>query len=211
MYNTSYFKEQDKGVVLQFIRNHPFAVMTGCEAKMPVATHLPLLLREEDGALFLQGHMMRESDHYEAFAANPEALCIFLGPQTYVSASWYRNPQSASTWNYMAVHARGKLLFTSDESLIQLLEKTTTHFENNANSPASFHQLSADYIHKLIPYIIGFEIKIESLTHVFKLSQNKDEATFHQIIHQLEKGDANAKTIAAEMKIRSHQLFSKQE
>lgn len=36
-------------------------------------------------------------------------LVIFTGPHCYVSASWYVTKNVASTWNYMDVHAKGKI------------------------------------------------------------------------------------------------------
>ena len=79
MYNLPYFKENDPQVVLQFMREHPFAVLSGCSAaNKPVATQVPLLIEERDGKLFLQGHIMRQTDHHKAFESNPEVLPLLL-------------------------------------------------------------------------------------------------------------------------------------
>ena len=48
MYNLTYFKEEDKQVVLDFIHKHPFAFIAGCdEANKPIATQNPVHLKTE--------------------------------------------------------------------------------------------------------------------------------------------------------------------
>ena len=200
MYTLPPFKSDDPRDVIQFMRDHPFAMLIGVgEGGVAAATQIPLFIDERDGNLFLSGHIMKNTDHHKAFLYNPEVLTIFTGAHTYVSASWYTNPQQASTWNYMSVHARGTLTFKSDNELLHILERTTTHYENNPHSPASYHELPEEYVHRLSKAIECFEIEVKSIDHVFKLSQNRDKESFRQIIHKLEEGDADAKKIAWEM------------
>src|SRR5690606_1763497 len=126
MYSFSYFKEKDKGKILDFITNNPFAFLTGSSLSgSQVATQIPILAEERQGELFLQGHIMRKTDHHKAFSENPQALIVFTGPNTYVSASWYSNPKIGSTWNYMSVHVSGKMNFMSDEDLVRFMKKLT--------------------------------------------------------------------------------------
>jgi len=188
MYNVGYFKEKDIEAVIAFIKQNGFAVLCGCDAEhKPVATHVPLLIEERDGQLFLSGHFMRKTDHHKAFEQNENALAIFNGPHTYVSASWYNNPQTASTWNYITVHASGKLRLLDNDSLIDILAKTTRHFENNPDSPALVEKMPAAYIEQMSKAIVAFEIEVTHLDNVFKLSQNKDAATQQNIIQELRK------------------------
>ncbi len=206
MYNIPYFKEPDQQVILQFMREHSFAMVIGCHGNFPAATQLPLLIEERESKLFLLGHFMRNTDHHKAFENNPEVLCVFTGPHAYVSASWYKQPQQASTWNYMTVHARGKMAFTDEEKLRDILQKTTTYYEGSENTAGGYHQLPSHYIDKLIGAIAGFEIEVESLQNVFKLSQNRDAESYHSIINHLQQGDAGAHGIAGEMQKRAEDL-----
>lgn len=173
MYNLPQFKEKDEELVKEFMRKHSFATIIANGDPYPVATQVPLLIEERDHCLVFKGHVMRQTDHYRAFEKNKDVLCLFTGAHSYVSASWYTSPQVASTWNYMTVHAKGQLKFVGDEELLDILEKTTAHYEQNDASPASYHHLPAEYVTKLAQAIIGFEIKVKSLDHVFKLSQNR--------------------------------------
>ncbi|RYY30766.1 MAG: FMN-binding negative transcriptional regulator [Chitinophagaceae bacterium] len=210
MYNLPEYKEKDQGRIRTFMEENPFILLCGVASDAtPVATHLPVLIREDDaGNIYLVGHMMKGTDHYKAFVDNPSVLGIFSGAHTYVSASWYTNQQTGSTWNYMTVHAKGKLSFVDKNTLRTILSDTTYQFENNPASPSLFEHLPEEYIEKLIKAIEGFRIDIISLEHVFKLSQNRDEKSYDNIIAKLEAGDPQSKQIASEMKTRQSCPFA---
>lgn len=207
MYNLPHFKEPDPEIIKQFMRQYPFAMLIGCNNNLPVATQVPLLIEERDGKTFFKGHIMRNTDHHKAFTQNNQVLCVFAGSHSYVSASWYANPQVASTWNYLSVHAKGVLRFLEEAQLLQILEETTTHFEDNVHSPASFNNLPQAYVQQSAKAIIGFEIEVIHVDHVFKLSQNRDQESYRNIIDHLQQGDAAAQQIATEMQHRESRLF----
>lgn len=190
---------------MDFIKQNPFAILCGCDAgNKPVATHIPFLVEEREGQLFLLGHIMRKTDHHKAFEQNPEALVIFNGPHSYISASWYTNPQTASTWNYITVHARGAVRFTDETALLDILTRTTALFENNPDSPALVEKMPEAYVSSLSKAIVGFEIAVTQLDNLFKLSQNRDAASYKNIIGRLrEQGTADAGRIADEMEKRT--------
>jgi transcriptional regulator len=48
--------------------------------------------------------------------------------------------------------------------------------------------------------IVAFEIEVNNIEHVFKLSQNKDQATRNNIIQSLQQQDDDAKAVANAMK-----------
>ena len=209
MYKLPYFNEKDQAVMLDFIRQHPFAFVAGCDANQrPVATQIPVFMEERDGRLYLSGHMMKATDHHKAFVQNPQVLCVFTGAHAYVSASWYVNPHQASTWNYMSVHVKGKMKFLDEEGLIEVLKKTSLHFENNnMESPTSYDNLPETYRKPLLKAIVAFEVEVEEMENIFKLSQNRDKESYHNIIEKLEEQDAMAKDVAEEMKKRVATLF----
>jgi len=209
MYNLPYFKTQDAEEVLQFMRDHPFVLLAGSdEENKPVATQVPVFLDEKDDKLFLSGHIMRNTDHHKSFEKNKNVLAIFTGPHTYVSATWYTNPSMGSTWNYMSVYAQGIIRFGDKEELIEVLRRLTLHYENgNTNSPTVFDNFPADYTESMMKGIVPFEIEIYDLQHVFKLSQNRDEESYDNIIRQLKQKDDNAKAVAAIMEKRKSKVF----
>ena len=209
MYNFSYFKEKDRQTILEFIEEHPFAFLTGSYLSgRQVATQIPILFEKRNGELFLQGHIMRNTDHHKAFNENPNVLIVFTGASTYVSASWYSNPQTGSTWNYMSVHISGQIKYMTDDELVEFMQKLTLKFEKgNTKSQTIYDNLPEHYLSKMMPAIVGFEIKADKIDNVFKLSQNRDEKSYLNIISKLEEQGGNSALIATEMKKRQTDLF----
>ena len=165
MYNIPYFKASGDEDVIAFMHTHPFILLCGTDAGgKPVATHIPVLVEERDSKIFLLGHTMRKQQHTNAFDIHPDVLAVFHGPHTYVSAGWYENKQTAGTWNYQAVHAKGVLSFKDDKALFDLLVKLTEQFENNHHSPALVQQMDEAYVTSMMKAIVALEIEVTSFT-----------------------------------------------
>lgn len=202
MYKFSYYTEQDREKVIAFMKANPFAIITSAGEKYPVATQIPLEIKTEGDKIFLQGHIMRKTDHHLAFEKNNNVLALFTGPHCFVSASWYTNPSVGSTWNYMTVHAKGKMSFMNEEETRQAVKTVSDKFEGT-HSEGAFDKLPQEYIDHMMKAIVGFTIEVESIDNVFKLSQNRDAASQQNIIEQLKKrSDDNSVTIAKEMESR---------
>jgi len=201
MYNLKPYKANSKEDVLPFMEDHPFASITVCTPDGEYySTQVPLLMDRRDDGIYLEGHVMKDTDHYAAFTQNPKVIVLFTGPNAYVSASWYKNPQSGSTWNYMSVQVKGKIEFMKEEELSQFMDKLTLKYETyNTSSPTYIKNLPEDYVSRLMPLIAGIKIKVDHLDHTFKLSQDKDQTSFDNIIEQLQQRDSNSKQVAAEM------------
>jgi len=201
MYDLPHHKEKNEQIIKEFIAKYPFAFLTGCDSEnKPVVTQLPLFVEERDGKKFVRGHFMKNTDHHKAFVQNDNALVIFTGPNCYVSATWYTNPFTASTWNYMSVHAKGKIKFLDEAGLEEVLQMTSLYFENyDSNSPTVFENLPKDFKQKVMHMIVAFEIEITEMDTVFKLSQDRDAESFQNIIAKLKELGENEKLIASEM------------
>ena len=211
MYDLPYHKEKNPKVIKEFISQYPFAFLTGCDMNnQPVATQVPIFIEEHDGKKVLRGHIMKNTDHHKAFLHNENVLVVFTGRHTYVSGTWYSNPFTASTWNYMSVHIKGKIRFLSEEALEEVLRKTTLHFENNnQDSTTIFDNLSEEFKKRVMHAIVAFKIEISEIDNVFKLSQDRDEKSYHNIIEKLQQQGVDEQTIAAEMQKRAKELFPK--
>ncbi len=209
MYDLPYYKERDTQAIKEFIEQHPFAFLAGSDLEnKPVATQVPVFIEEQDGKMVLRGHIMKNTDHHKAFLHNNNVLVVFTGNHTYVSATWYSNPHQASTWNYMSVHARGIIRFLDDAALEQVLRKTTLHFENqNQESTTIFDNLPSDYKHKLMKAIVAFEIEVQGIENIFKLSQDRDLESYLNIIKKLKEQGHDGQVIAAEMEKRTAKQF----
>jgi transcriptional regulator len=210
MYNYPHYKEQDERKVIEFMRSHPFITLIGCDSKDRIeATQIPVLIEEKEGKIFIHGHIAKKSDHHKAFEENPNVLALFTGAHVYVIGSWYSgNPHQASTWNYISVHARGQIKFLDETALIDLLKKLSLRFENNnLQSSTIYDNLPSEYKEKLIKAILAFEIEVIELDNVYKLSQNRDEKSYDNIVQQLKQQAGDAKEIGDLMEKRKEQVF----
>lgn len=200
MYKMTHFTEQDKQKVMAFMKEHSFAVVTGAGKEYPVASHLPLEIIEEGEQLFFTGHLMRKTDHHLAFEKNENVLVIFSSPHAFINAGWYANPAEASTVNYMAVHAKGKISFTDEAGTLAAIKQLTDK-HIGSNSPASFDNIPKDYVAAMLKAIVGFKITVTDVQNVFKLSQNKTEEDRQNIIEHLNnRQETGAAFIANKMK-----------
>jgi transcriptional regulator len=210
MYKLPYHKEQNEQVVKEFVDQHPFAFLTGCNSEnKPVATQVPVFIEEKDGRKILTGHIMKNTDHHKAFLHNENVLVVFTGRHTYVSGTWYSNPNMASTWNYMSVHAKGIIRFLDNAALEEVLRKTSLHFENyNQQSATVFDNLPSEFKQRVMNAIVAFEIEVKEMDNVFKLSQDRDSKSYHNIIEKLKEQGEDGQVIAAEMKKRIKEVFT---
>jgi transcriptional regulator len=210
MYDYPHYKEHDKEKVIEFMRSHPFITLIGCDSNGRIeVTQVPVLIEEQDEKIFIHGHLAKKSDHHKAFEENPNVLALFTGAHTYVSGTWYTgNPQQASTWNYISVHARGTIKFLDEAALIKLLKKLSLSFENNnASSTTIYDNLPVEYREKLVKAILAFEIRVNELDNVYKLSQNRDEKSYDNIVQQLKQQQGDGKQIGDLMEKRKEQVF----
>jgi transcriptional regulator len=141
---------------------------------------------------------MKKQDHTNAFMKHPDALAVFSGAHTYVSASWYENKQSASTWNYQSVQASGVIRFQDMAFLLSLITRLTENFEEQG-SPSLVQKMDPAYINQMMQAIVAFEMEVLSIRHVFKLSQNRDEKSRGHIVSHLSGQGSDALQIARAM------------
>jgi len=201
MYDISYFKANDHQEVIEFMQANPFVTICGVDKNgLPIAAQIPILIKQVQDKLIISGHLMRKQDHTNAFEINPNTLVIFSAPSAFVSASWYTSKGEASTWNYQTVHAIGKMQMQDEAHLHHLLVELTAKFEKDPDATSQVKNLDPMYMQQNMKAIISFEIEVAQLKHVFKLSQNRDEASHQNIQDELSKGDAACKYMAAAMK-----------
>lgn len=203
MYIPKYYRVTDEETINQFIRQNSFATLVSCNQQLPVATHLPLeLVEDENGNRFLNGHVARANKQWRTFETNDEVLSIFAGPHTYVSARWYDHV-NAPTWNYMVAHVYGKpRLVTDRDELYAMLKQLVDKYEAGAvtENPYKLENLPKDFVEKEMKGIVGFQIKINRIEAKFKLSQNRRQPDYDNVIAELRQSDdANAREIAQTM------------
>ena len=199
MYIPPYYREDDKTKLFDFMQKHNFATLINSLNNLPIATHLPFVIEERENRFFLVSHMAKANPQWESFS-NDEVLVIFQGPHAYISPSHYEKQQNVPTWNYIAVHAYGKVrIINEPKEVLYLMERTIHTFEEKFFE--QWKSLSPDYVNGMLKAIVAFEIEVTKLEGKYKLSQNKTKNEQQNIISAFEKSDDSIiKGIADEMK-----------
>ncbi|MEO9382686.1 FMN-binding negative transcriptional regulator, partial [Chromobacterium phragmitis] len=181
MYQPSHFVEADPAVLLSLMRGRPLAAVAINGEDGPLVNHLPLMTVEDQGVLKLRGHVARANPLWRLLEDAPQALAIFQGDDAYISPSWHPDKtvhgKVVPTWNYMVVHARGKLRAMDDPVWLRaLLEALTSRHEAAMPRPWRVSDASADYLDMMLRAIVGIELTVERLDGKYKLSQNQPAA-----------------------------------
>ena len=173
MYIPPSFVETDRSTLHDFIESHSFATLISQHDGEPFASHVPLLLDRDAGPHGrLIGHFAKANPQAET-AVNQTVLAIFHGPHAYISPQWYAAQNVVPTWNFVAVHAYGRLVPIDDrDRLASVIRKTVETYEQTRATPWSLDTPDADFLGKLLNAIVGFEIEIERIEGKWKLNQN---------------------------------------
>lgn len=186
MYIPELFKETDQQKITEFLKQNAFGLLITQHQGKPLATHLPLEYLEKDGKAYLQGHLAKANPQWKTFDEQEQVLAVFNGPHSYVSASWY-SIEEVSTWNYVAVHIYGKLRTMAHEELMPMLEALMDKYESDVQRPVDMSKLSKKTLNQ-VHGIVGFEIEITELQAKYKMSQNRSEKDYDNIVENLEDG-----------------------
>ncbi|MFM0730209.1 FMN-binding negative transcriptional regulator [Paraburkholderia sediminicola] len=129
----------------------------------------------------LRAHVARANPVWQEVAANPETLVIFQGPAAYISPTWYPSKhethRQVPTYNYMVVHAHGRIVVRDDETFLRgLVARLTRKMEAGEPVPWKMGDAPADYIAQMLGAIVGLEIEVTRLVGKWKLGQNKEAA-----------------------------------
>lgn len=200
MYIPKAFEITDFPTILAFLQHHPFGVllMNGHDG-LPVASHLPFLVRNDNETIIIEGHLARENEQQAYIQNGKQAKIIVSGVHGYVSSSVYGHV-NVPTYNYQAVHLSGTIDVLAPDELLEHLKSVVRNFEANRDQPIDFDKWPQDMITRFMEEIIGFRLTVFKTEAAFKLSQNRDDADFERIIEDLAKGLPDQLRLAAEMR-----------
>jgi transcriptional regulator len=198
MYIPSQYKNENISEVKGFMKENSFAILVTQVDGKPQATHTPLELEVNDkGEDILIGHIAKANPQWKHFNPTEEVLCIFNGPHSYVSSSWYKE-EEVPTWNYIAVHVYGKLSVMTEQEVLTWLHTLVDRHEKGVKHPISLHKMSPATLRQ-VKGVVGFRIEISSIQAAYKLSQGREEDHAHIIRELAAKEDAGSREISKRM------------
>ena len=199
MYIPHHYKNEDLSEVKKFIQDNSFGILVNQVNGKPWATHIPLELDvDSNGKDILVSHISKANPQWKVFEQQPEVLCIFNGPHSYISSSWYKE-EEVPTWDYIAVHVYGKLTILDEEAVMHSLHKLVTKYEKASKNPISLHDMSAKTLNQ-VKGVVGFKIEITDIQAAYKLSQTRHNDHAKIIKELKETKSPNSIAIAKEIK-----------
>lgn len=198
MYTPQSFVESDLAKLHSCIEQNSFATLVTTGTSGPTASHLPLLLDRESGPNgTIIGHLAKANPQWRNLD-DSEALVIFQGPHAYISPGWMQEQNVVPTWNYVAVHATGKVVIEHDPGkLLDIVRQYVDFYESSLPVPWQLDTVDPEFTESLLQAIVGFSIEITTLEGKWKLNQNHSEERRQRIIHGLQRQpDASSHLIA---------------
>ena len=205
MYVPAHFKEDRVAVLHAAIRKYGFGTLVTSSEQELEASHLPMLLDPEPAPFgTVLGHVAHANPQWQRVKPGFQALAIFLGPNTYITPSWYPTKQQTGkvvpTWNYLAVHAYGKISFFDDPAELRThVGKMTDAHEMPRDAPWAVGDAPADFVDNMLRAIVGFKLRITRLEGKWKMSQNRPEQDVAGVLAGLAREDGDGHRPVAEI------------
>lgn len=195
MYIPAHFRVDDRTLAFDLIEEIRLGTMISSGGGLD-ASHLPLLVRREQGALgTLVGHCARANTQWPTWEQSPDVLVTFVSANTHVSPSWYTTHPRAPTWLYAAVHVRGRVHLKTDR---EAMREIVVAYSNELEPPMSGWSIDSipDYVEKLLPGIVGFHIEITDIKTQLRLAQQNGVDDRLKVLAALRRGTATQQQVA---------------
>lgn len=181
------FKTENYEILQDIVKNNSFANLIIYNEKI-LATRAMMLLSGNQNDIYIETHLNRANPVARKINCENEVLCEFLGSHTYISSSWYDHI-NVSTWNYEQVQIYGKIETMNEDELYNHLNKLTNIYEAPQKCPMTLEKMGKEFVEKEMKGAIGFKIFPTEIKIKQKLSQNRDEKNFRNIIDNLEQSE----------------------
>jgi len=192
-YPPPHYTDNNPDYTNRIIDTYGFALLASSNVDGPLATHIPMVREGE----FLYGHLAATNPMTEFVGTSMIFLAGFHGPHDYISAMLYDAPEkSVPTWDYTAVHVHGTTRRLSAEESVDRMAELIEKYEPEDGWEM---EQAANYASRLFSHILYFEMRMDSVRGIRKLSQNKNAETQARIIDDL-RGRGNDE-LAAEIEL----------
>ena len=198
MHPNPVFRQASRETNLAFAGERSFGVLAvdAGDAAGPLLSHIPFLLAADDRAV--HAHLVR-SNPIARCLANGErpAVLAVSGPDGYVSPDWYEaGADLVPTWNYVAVHLRGRLRLRPEETLRSHLDALAAQFERRLlpKPPWRTSKVPDRQLQALMRAILPIELILDSADGTWKLNQNRADGARLNAARHLETGGIGMET-----------------
>lgn len=165
---------------------------------LPHAAHAPVLLAGDT----LRFHLSVANPLAHAITAGARTLAVVSGEDAYVSPDWYGLADQVPTWNYVSVEVEGPTRVLTRGETTVLLDDLSARYEADLAPKLRWSRakMAAGRFEAMLNGIVGFEVAVERLEGITKLSQNKPAEAIARVAAELaNRDDEGARRIARRM------------
>lgn len=176
MHPNPVYRASGKARNIAFARQKAFGSLAISTDDGPLLAHIPFVLRED--GLTAELHLVRSNPILRKLGTGQNAVIAVLGPDGYISPDWYGVHDQVPTWNYVAVHLRGRLERLPQDDLRGVLDRLSAQFEARLlpKPPWAAEKMAPDVLDRMMRVIVPCRMRITEIEGTWKLSQNKDDA-----------------------------------
>ena len=176
MHPNPIYHSADAARNLGYARDRGFGVLAINGPDGPLLAHIPFLAADDGATLDL--HLVRSNPIARAMTSPQQATIAVSGPDSYVSPDFYGVPDQVPTWNYIAVHLRGRLELLPQDRIRDMLDRQSAHFEALLDPKPRWTttKMTPDVLDKMMRQIVPCRMTVTSVDGTWKLNQNKPDA-----------------------------------
>jgi transcriptional regulator len=199
MYISKLNIQTNADAIKNYIKENAFATIITSIDNEIYTTHTPLILKSNDSEDYLHGHIAKANLQAKFFENYQRVTAVFMEKHTYISSSWYDHI-NVPTWNYIAVHIHGEIQLLGEKETLESLHELVDKYESHSDKPFHISQMTDRDLKAHLNGLVAFKILIKKIDASWKLSQNRDNKNYLEIIKKLrERGDDMSLYIAKEM------------
>ena len=177
MHPNNAFRQAPESESIALARQRGFGTLCVNAEGGPLVSHIPFRIAAD--ASHVEAHLVRSNPIVRLIGEPADAVIAVSGGDGYVSPDWYGVENQVPTWNYVAVHLRGKLRLLPQEELHPILDRLSADFEGRLmpKKPWDSAKMDQEIYARMLRQIVPVRLEIERVDSTWKLSQNKtDEA-----------------------------------
>lgn len=195
MHPTPIFRNTEISKNIKFCCEKSFGTLILTNDDGVLLSHIPFLLEKD--ALYIEAHLVRSNQILRYLDQPQDVVLSVTGPDAYISPDWYNVPDQVPTWNYVAVHIRGKLERLPQDDIRGVLERLSAEMEARLapKKPWTIDKMTPEVFDKMTRMVVPVKLTIDSIegepaiVSTWKLSQNKPDDVRHAAIEGLKTSD----------------------
>jgi transcriptional regulator len=176
MHPNPIYRDHPQAEALSFALERGFGILSVNGTAAPLLAHIPFAAAPEAGRI--EFHLVRSNPIVAALKEPGQAVIAVSGAEAYVSPDWYGMPDQVPTWNYLAVHLRGRVERLPEAALRGVLDRLSAEFERRLlpKTPWTLDKMDPEATARLMRMIVPFVLHVEDVQSTWKLGQNKPPA-----------------------------------